>query len=137
MKHSYLSGKDTKKTERIKNNMMTVLLMIAIILFIMSLVQTSIKIRKINREVKSRENQLEQVRKEEEELKRKYEEIISSEYMEKQLRNQLNLAKDNEIILILPEDDVLRKLVPQDTQEEFDDIRPNWRKWADVFGILE
>lgn len=137
MKHSYLSGKDTKKTERVKNKMMTVLLIIAVILFIVSLVQTSIKIRKINREVQSRENQLERVRKEEEELKRKYEEITSNEYMERQLRNQLNLAKDNEIILILPEDDVLRKLVPQDIEEKFDDIRPNWRKWADLFGILK
>lgn len=115
--------------------MMTLLLFIAVVLFVVSLVQTSIKIQKMNKEVQSRENQLEKVRKEEEELKLKYEEITSSEYMEKQLRNQLNLAKENEIILVLPEDDVLRKLVPQDTQEEFDDIRPNWRKWMDVFGI--
>lgn len=89
----------------------------------------------MNDEVKSRENQLARLKKEEGELKEKYEEITSSEYMEKQLRNNLNLAKDNEIILVLPDDEILKKLVPPDVQEEGYDMRPNWKKWLDVFGI--
>ncbi len=91
----------------------------------------------MNKEVASRENQLERLKKEEEELKKKYEEITSSEYMEKQLRNQLNLAKENEIVLVLPSDEVLQKLVPPDEEEVTFDTRPNYRKWIDVFGLLK
>lgn len=136
MKHLYsIKQEDNKRSNKIKDKVMTLLLLVAFVLFITSLTQTIMKIRKMNKEVASRENQLERLKKEEEELKKKYEEITSSEYMEKQLRNQLNLAKENEIILILPEDEILKKLVPSDIEETAYDIRPNWRKWADIFGL--
>ncbi len=136
MKDSYSIRKgNNKKADRVKDKIMTLFLVIAVILFITSLMQTSMKIRKMNKEVASRENQLERLKKEEEELKKKYGEITSSDYMEKQLRDQLNLAKENEIILILPEDEILKKLVPPDAEEVAYDMRPNWKKWAEVFGI--
>jgi cell division protein FtsB len=131
---SFKKNKDAREN-KVRDKIINLFLLIVVVLFIISLIQTSVKIRRMNDEVKSRENQLARLKKEEGELKEKYEEITSSEYMEKQLRNNLNLAKDNEIILVLPDDEILKKLVPPDVQEEGYDMRPNWKKWLDVFGI--
>ncbi len=131
---TFRKSTDTRETKA-KNKIINLFLVIIVFLFIVSLLQTSAKIRKMNDEVRSRENQLKRLKEEGEELKSKYEEISSNEYMEKQLRNQLNLAKDNEIILVIPDDEILKQLVPPDTQENSYDMRPNWKKWLDVFGI--
>ena len=136
MRHLYsIKQQNNKRIDKIKDKVTTLFLVITFLLFVGSLMQTYRKIQKINKEIASRQNQLESLKKEEEELKKKYEEITSDEYIEKQLRNQLNLAKDNEIVLVLPPDEVLKKLVPPDEEEETFDIRPNWRKWIDVFGL--
>ena len=52
---------------------MTLFLLITLFLFIGSLIQTSVKVRKINKEVANRRNQLERLKNEEEELKKKLE----------------------------------------------------------------
>jgi len=136
MRNTFSFRKNSNTREnKVRDKIVNLFLVIVVFLFIVSLFQTSVKIRRMNDEVKSRENQLARLKNEEEELKEKYKEITSSEYMEKQLRNNLNLAKDNEIILVLPEDEILKKLVPPDTQETSYDMRPNWKKWLDVFGI--
>ena len=113
------------------------LLLISIIIFISSAIQTLGKIKKVNEEVAEREEKLSELKKKEEELKEKYEEVTSDEYMEKQLRNQLNLSKENEITLILPPDEILIKLVPPEKVEAQVDLTPNWKKWAELFGILK
>jgi cell division protein FtsB len=136
MRNTFSFRKNSNTREnKVRDKIINLFLVIVVFLFTVSLFQTSVKIRRMNDEVKSRENQLARLKNEEEELKEKYKEITSSEYMEKQLRNNLNLAKDNEIILVLPEDEILKKLVPPDTQETSYDMRPNWKKWLDVFGI--
>lgn len=57
----------------------------------------------------------------------------SEEFLEKQLRDKLGLAKEGEIILVLPEADIVRKLSPQ-IQEEIDaKPKPNWQKWVEMF----
>lgn len=71
----------------------------------------------------------------EEELKQKYAEVTSPDYIEKQLRDRLNLSKENEIVLVLPPDEVLKKFVPPDEAKEKADLTPNWRKWMNIFGL--
>jgi SMC interacting uncharacterized protein involved in chromosome segregation len=112
-------------------------LLISVIIFISSALQTLGKIKKVNEEVAEKEEKLAELKKKEDELKKKYEEITSDEYMEKQLRNQLNLSKENEIVLVLPPDEILMKLVPPDKVEEQVDLTPNWKKWAELFRILK
>jgi cell division protein FtsB len=134
MKQLYSIEKEKNKREnRVKDKIATILLIIVSILFVTSLIQTIMKVRKMNKEIASRESQLDSLKKDEDALKKKYEEITSPEYMEKQLRNQLNLAKENEIVLVLPEDEILKKLVPPDDQEVTYDARSNWRKWYELF----
>lgn len=128
--------KGNKHKDKLKDRFFSLLLIISIFMFIGSVIQTSGKIKQVNKEVSDRQNQLASLKNEREELKRKLDEITSEGYMEKQLRDQLNLSKENEVVLILPSDDILRALVPKDDEEQGVDLKPNWRKWADIFGIL-
>jgi len=105
-------------------------------LFISSLSQTSKKIQKVNLEVAFREEELKKLKEEQDELKIKLEEITSQEYIERQLRNELGLTKENEIVLVLPPDEILIKLLPV-VEEEVVEIKPNWQKWATLFGLYE
>ena len=57
----------------------------------------------------------------------------SEEFMEKQLRDKLGLAREGEIILVLPEADIVRKLSPQSPEEIEEKPKPNWQKWMDLF----
>lgn len=80
------------------------------------------------------QERLAQLQAEEEQLKNKLEEISSDTYKEEQIRDKLGLAKEGETIIVLPDEDVLRKLSPRITTEVPTDIpKPNWKKWADLF----
>lgn len=138
MRHNYIrKQEDNKLEDRVKDRIITVFLIISLFLFIGSISQTSKKIRLVNKEVTSREEELKKLQAEGSELKAKYEKLTSTEYMESQLRNQLNLSKKNEVVLILPDAEMLKKLVPLDETRGQVDMTPNWKKWADIFGVLK
>jgi len=126
----------SKNPGTFKEKFFNVILALSIIVFAASVIQTSGKIKKINKEVDDRVNKLAELQKEKEKMQKKYEEVTSQEYMETQLRNQLNMSKSNEIILVLPEDELLRKLSPTDGDENEIDTMPNYLRWAEVFGII-
>ncbi len=81
--------------------------------------KTKVKINKVEEENKRLVEQLKTVQ--------------SQEYLEKQLRDKLGLAKEGEIILVLPEADIVRKLSPQIPKEEEAKPKPNWQKWWEMF----
>jgi len=81
--------------------------------------KTKLKIEKVNEENKKLSEQLEITQ--------------SEEFLEKQLRNKLGLAKEGEIILVLPEADIVRKLSPIIPEEEEVKPKPNWQKWVELF----
>jgi len=136
MRHNYSLNQGGKKgVSKAQNRIVTLLLIIFFMLFISSLSQTSKKIQKVNLEVTLREEELKKLKEEQSELKIQLEEITSQEYIERQLRNELGLTKENEIVLVLPPDDILIKLLPV-VEEEVVEIKPNWRKWAEVFEII-
>lgn len=57
----------------------------------------------------------------------------SDEYREKQFRDKMGLAKEGEIIVVLPPQDELKRLVPDPPDEFEPKIKTNWQKWLDLF----
>lgn len=137
MKYQYNPRQNVSdKDDYIKNRLVKLLLIIFFILFVISLPQTVLKVRKIDKEYKNREDQLRDLEEEQKILEARLREITSDEYIDKQLRDQLNLSKNNEIVLVLPEDSILERLVTDTSvQEKTDSTKPNWKKWMEVFGI--
>lgn len=77
---------------------------------------------------------LEEVKKQQTELEAKLEEVSSDYYKEEQLRDKLGLVKQGETVIVLPSEDVLRRLSPRILEEaEENETIPNWKKWAKLF----
>lgn len=63
--------------------------------------------------------------------------VESEEFVEREAREKLGLAKPGEVIVILPSDDILRKFAPKFEEEEFVEERPIWERWARMFFELK
>jgi len=68
-------------------------------------------------------------------LQKELEKVTSQEFVEKEARDKLNLAKEGEIVLVLPEDGVLKSLSPRrvKAEEAYTLPDPNWKKWMQLF----
>lgn len=76
---------------------------------------------------------LEKINQENQKLTEQLQISQSEEFVEKQMRNKLGLAKEGEIIIVLPEPEIVRKLAPTLPQDEEVKLKPNWQKWLDLF----
>lgn len=76
------------------------------------------------------EERVEELRVKNEELKERLGYVKSSEFVEKEARDRLNMAKEDEIIVVLPEELGLRDWKLETSSEE--DL-PNWQRWLRLF----
>ncbi len=118
--------------DKLKGYLNYLILFIAILL-IVSLVRNILRINRAGQEVSEAEERVERMKKENEELKARVESLKSEEYKEAQLRDKLGLTKEGEIILVLPDEETLRKLAPNRPEEEDTLPDPNWKKWFSLF----
>lgn len=57
-------------------------------------------------------------------------EVESPGFIEKEARNKLGYGRDKEVILILPRDS---EAGPSAQAQVAEDVRPNWKKWWDLY----
>lgn len=66
-------------------------------------------------------------------LQARLKEVQSGDYIEKQLRDKLGLAKKGEVVIVLPDVQVLREIAPKLPGEEEKLPDPTWRNWLKLF----
>jgi len=108
-------------------------LLILLGIFILSIVRNFERVREAEMLAKEGEDEVRKLRDDQEKLKEEIEKVQSEEFVEKQLRDTLGMAKEGEIIIILPEDDIVRKFAPKVEMEEEVLPDPNWKKWVKLF----
>src|SRR3989339_2001789 len=112
-----------------KQKLVNIIGLIASVVIFLILVSSLIKsLKRINEGkalVKRNEAKLEKIQKENERLEEQLKIIQSDEFVEKQLRNKLGLVKEGEIVIVLPEDDIVKKLSPVIPEEEEIKPKPN------------
>ena len=87
----------------------------------------------VQRKIQEEERKVETLKRENERLKRESEKVMSGVYIEKQLRDRLGLAKEGEYIVVLPDEETLKRLAPKIEEEEEILPEPNWKKWYKLF----
>ncbi|KKU03644.1 MAG: septum formation initiator [Candidatus Woesebacteria bacterium GW2011_GWE1_45_18] len=102
-------------------------------LFLLSLVRNVSKIADAEKRISKAQERVEKLRKENEETERRLAEVKGEEYIEKQLRDKLGLAKEGEIVVVLPDEETLRKIAPGIAEEEDVLPDPTWKKWLKLF----
>ncbi len=98
-----------------------------------SVVRNVFKILKAGERIRQEREKVEELRLENEGLKEEVKLVQGQEFLEKQARDKLGLAKEGEIVLVLPEKETL-KLFILETKEEKETLPdPNWKKWLKLF----
>jgi len=124
--------------EKLKQKLIKVriyLLILFIFLFGLSLFRNILKINEAKNRV---EREKEKVIKLEEEgriLKEELKKMQGNEFLETQLRDKLGLAKKGESVVILPDPETLKKLVPEIPDEKDYLPDPIYVKWMKLFDI--
>jgi len=134
MRHKTKQNKIILLVDKLKNYQKYLLFFLCIV-FALSLARNIARIKNAQVRVEGIKERVEKLQKEKEELRVKVEEAKKQEYIEKQLRDKLGLSKEGETIVVLPDADTLRKLVPPIPEEEETLPDPNWKKWLQVFDI--
>lgn len=77
---------------------------------------------------------VEELKTEQAELIELQKEVNSPEFVEREARDRLGLAKEGEVVVILPSEDVLKDLaLPLAELEEYPEEDPIWRRWVKMF----
>ena len=122
--------------ERVREKTRKYLRYLIIFLFLLmatSLIRNIIRISQAQKRVETVENRVASLKKENEGLKEELEDIESKAYVEFQAREKLGLAGEGEIIVVLPDEEVLRKIAPKIYEEEETLPDPTWKKWLNLF----
>lgn len=92
-------------------------------------------IKSIGREdrIKTTVQKLETLKKEQESLLQTRRKVETKEFIEKEVREKLGLAKPEEVVVVLPKEEVLRRLAPLTDEEEEKMNIPIWRRWVELF----
>jgi cell division protein FtsB len=108
-------------------------LIVLLIILSVSLFRNFQRVKRVNQQIKDKENEVAQIQKEGDEIAKRLQFAQSPQYMEKQLRDKLGMAKEGELVVILPPDDELRKIAPHFEEVQETSPEPNWKKWVKLF----
>jgi len=108
-------------------------LIFIIFLLIVSLARSILRTTDAQKKIEKKKQDIAKLEEENSLLRGKLEVITSEEFTEKQLRDKLGLAKEGEIVVVLPDEETLKKLAPEPTKEE--ELLPDqyWKKWFNLF----
>jgi len=110
-----------------------ILLFVVVILSI-SLIRNIIYVGNASNRILEAQQKLEGLKSEQSKLQSELQEIKSRSYLEKQIRDKLNLVDKGEIVLVLPEEEVLKRFSPRSVQEAEEFLPPpNWKAWFELF----
>lgn len=121
------------KKEKRYSKFITYALLVLSIFFLYSTLGSIMRVKKAKDQILDSYDQIVGLKKEKEDLQERLEEIRSEEFVEKQLRDGLGLAKEGDLVIILPEDEKLRQLVPKMDFRKESLPDPNWKKWLKLF----
>jgi cell division protein FtsB len=104
------------------------------IFFAISLIGNVYKIRSAKKRFDDAQEKLASLKEEQKTLEEQLNVVKSQAYIEKQARDKLGLAKEGEIVLVLPDKEVLKSLSPRKSEESSLTLPdPNWKKWMKLF----
>jgi cell division protein FtsB len=109
------------------------LLIFLLLVFSISLFRSARKVGEAEEIVRLAEERIDKIAQENEALESDLDFVGKEVYFETQLRDKLGMAKENEIVVVLPEERIVRSFAPPLNKTEISLPDSNWRKWLKVF----
>ena len=128
--------KNTKTTQK-RSRLISIKNIIFIIIVFLVLVSAARSISSLTSSrsrVQIAEERRAAIGKEQEKLKDELSVVQSDFFQEKLARDKLGLAREGEVVIVLPDEALLRRLSPRVVEEEKRELpEPNWKRWASLF----
>lgn len=117
------------------NRLIRIFVLGLFVILSVSSVGAVLRLRATREEIEKKRRELEKQEEEVGELKKVLEEVQKLEFVEKEARDGLGLAKPGETVVILPDEETLRLIAPSlpEEEEEPGEKDPVWRKWLKLF----
>lgn len=126
----------TKFTENIKkklNKLASYVIWLLIILLAVSVIRSIGNAGRVKAEIDAEEARVAKMREDNKRLEAQILQTQGEVFIEKEIRDKLGLVKGGEAIVVLPDEDTLRKLAPVAINESVTLPDPNYRKWLKLF----
>lgn len=104
-----------------------------IIILSLSLIRNISRDKQINAQIQAEKSKLAKIQAYNKKLESDLAQAQNPNFIEKAVRDKLGLGKAGEAMVVLPDDEVLRKLAPQMPAEVDTLPDPNWVKWKKLF----
>ena len=104
-----------------------------IIILSLSVIQNVGRNVQIDDQIQEEKAKLAKIQADNDKLNQELAQTQSPDFIEKEVRDELGLGKTGEAMVVLPDDDILRKLAPQMSTEVDVLPNPNWIKWEKLF----
>ncbi len=99
----------------------------------LSLISSILTFLQSKEKLKKEELRVEALKKENLELKNKISQVESRDFIEKMARDNLGFAYSGESIIILPDKEIVKKVLSFEEKKEDTLPDPNWKKWMQLF----
>lgn len=106
---------------------------ILIIIFLASTVKNVERVISIRKQVNAEKMKIDKMQADNAKLQAQITEAQSQNFIDKQIRDKLGLTKVGEVMVVLPDELVVKSLAPQAPTDEELLPDPNWRKWLKLF----
>jgi len=110
-------------------------LIILVFLFGLSLFRNILKVNEAKNRIQKEKEKVIKLEQEGRILEEELKKMQGNEFLETQLRDKLGLAKKGESVVILPDPETLKKLVPEIPDEKDYLPDPPYKKWLKIFDI--
>ncbi|HET7099437.1 MAG TPA: septum formation initiator family protein [Patescibacteria group bacterium] len=91
------------------------------------------KVASVRANIKNEQERLVKIEEENRRLEKQIEATQTTHFIEKEVRNKLGLVKTGEAVVVLPDEEMLRKLAPKIDDQTDSLPDPNWKKWEKLF----
>lgn len=118
-----------------KVNLRPLFLIFFVFLFGLSLFKNIVKINEVKKRIRKEIEKVQKLEKEGKVLEEQLKMMQGNEYLERELRDKLGLAKKGESVVILPDPETLKKLVPEIPDEKDYLPDPPYIKWLKLFDV--
>jgi len=123
----------SKKSEKFK--LFRYIFLLFLILLFFSVLDSIKKVRNAKRQVDQAQERLENLLKEQQSLREEISKIETQEFIEKQLRDRLGLVREGEIVIVLPDPQVVKKFAPRYDSGSSSNLESSKRSfWQRIFS---
>lgn len=123
-----------QKAKNILTSFSKIATLVVALLVAISITRSVVRIISAQKQVEDARQELAEEVKKQQSLERQLADMQGLQFKEKEARDKLGLAKPNEVVIIMPDEDVLRRLSPRVQKGEPEELpSPNWERWLKLF----